>query len=93
MAVREFLLGEDGYRAAVDAVAGIKTMQSLIFSVVNLVWQVNGGADLPESQAAIANLSNILFHRLFWQSHFHGLKRFEHIGSEINLFAVDDINH
>jgi len=93
MAVREFLLGEDGYRAAVDAAAGIKTMQSLIFSVVNLVWQVNGGAGLPESQAAIVNLSNILFHRLFWQSHFHGLKRFEHIGGEIDFLTVDEINY
>ncbi|GEM_PF-6715765 len=93
MAVREFLLGEDGYRAAVDAAAGIKAIQPLIFSVVNLVWQVNGGTGLPESQAAIVNLSNILFHLFFRQSHFDGLKRFEHIGSEINLFAVDDINH
>ena len=56
MAVREFLLGEDGYRAAVDAATGIKTIQSLIASVIDLTWQINGGTGPPESLAAVVNL-------------------------------------
>lgn len=56
MAVREFLLGEDGYRAAVDAAACIKTIQPLIASVIDLTRQINGSAGPPESLAAVVNL-------------------------------------
>lgn len=56
MAVREFLLGEDGYRAAVDAAAGIKAIQPLISDVIDLMRQVDGGAGPPEGRAAVVNL-------------------------------------
>ena len=55
MAVREFLLGEDGYRAAVDAAAGIKAIQPLIVFVIDLTRQVNGGTGPPEGRAAVVN--------------------------------------
>ena len=56
MAVREFLLGEDSYCTTVNTAAGLKTIQPLIISVADLVWQVNGGAGSPEGQAAVVNL-------------------------------------
>ena len=57
MAVREFLLGKDGYRTAVDAAAAIKPVQPLIMFVIDLTRQVNGSAGPPEGRAAIVNLS------------------------------------
>lgn len=56
MVVREFLLGEDGYRAAVDTAAGIKAIQPLISVVIDLTRQVDGGTGLPEGRAAVVNL-------------------------------------
>ncbi len=55
MAVREFLLGEDGYRAAVDTAAGIKAIQPLISVVIDLTRQVDGGTGPPEGRAAVVN--------------------------------------
>jgi len=56
MAVREFLLGEDGYRTAVDTAAGIKAIQPLISVVIDLAGQVDGGTGPPEGRAAVVNL-------------------------------------